>query len=508
MPWTSYGIFAIGKVVDYLVGHSSLRKLSSGYSKEKGVCAMFQPGRYQSDWHLISILELARTTQKWIEQQESTPWAVSMGTLVKSYEEMAVAYYAAAVRQLPGSGAKTFHLHNVIEKLAEEWMLLVPIIQVAAVRPDTPLALLARVVEGASEALNLDLDSQIAVVPHVGRHFELVRFHYAPYVALIGVPFFDLQTPWEWSVIWHELAGILVAQQSVQEMITKFLEQLPDSTWEEWEKRYVPETSEGEAVDVPAVSHRDSATDAGGESIESPINRRGWLEEWVEDACSILALGPAAYQILVTVFQQRHSNLVELKDERHPPPGLRLEVAYRLLTKMAKNDPQARKALKSVKTNHSKAEGDSGAAEIAEWIWANAETLVKSVFDWRTGESDELSDLGQLVRRIVIESRQRILQPDQGKVIWNEAQSLLNDWLLENQVVSLRVVDSEFPKLKSQAKGFIEKIEGKSWEELQELALSETDHVSPKKHRKTKKHPTWITFQAHGRSHWLYHEGH
>jgi hypothetical protein len=329
-----------------------------------------------------------------------------------------------------------------------------------------------------------------------------VRFNYAPQVALIGVPITTLQTPWQWSVIWHELAGLLVGQEKIRALIYDFLDTLPEAgrpLWQPWEEAYQLEAEQNLLLRNQPPGNTPTILNVTLSANTSVYSRHGWLEEFIEDACTILTLGPTAYDILVTLFTHRYQNLDQGSDYRHPVPGLRLEVAYQVLRCMASASPAALATVASHRQPHGTvAVDDPTAVFIARWIWEQRVVFVKPnyIFDhWselktrnaplervepivqelmsEDAEHLALDDLAKKVRTLVIDARRAIKNATAGNAIWDHARDDLQSLMGDRPDIL-----AAFTNNQSQAGPFIEqRIKNKSLEDLKRLIMGATDPI-------------------------------
>lgn len=359
-------------------------------------------------------------------------------TLVMSFQELAAAYYnrIEAASEQVSAVEQNRYLFKAIEKIAWEWAHILPIVQAVIFGPtinrqtENAFNLLGLILKGAYAALDLPAESRIALVPHVGRHFELVSFKYAPGIRLIGIPLYALNTPWEWSVIWHELAGLLIDIRKPKSGDDVAPEQWqPDDLFPQFFRVPVSDFDWPEGVaDKPRSSDREKSIAAKGwdkfwlhweKVFEGNTKRRkelgqnwrrDWIVELIEDSCSVLVFGPLAYRILTDVFLRRYDNLQKPLDLRHPPPVLRLEVAYQLLRLMkaaATGQPvqivhEVENSFDPILNDHNRL---PGAAEMAAWVWSNRDQLVKEVYAWDDENSaqskqDAFSRLATSIRNL------------------------------------------------------------------------------------------------------------
>ena len=102
-------------------------------------------------------------------------------------------------------------LQTALDKLKDEWQRLNTIAGASqTLLVDQKLGQALRVVMGVA-AYSIGVGAErIAIVP--GDAFALYFFTYLENFAVLTVPIYSLQAPWEWSIFWHELAGYKVRQ--------------------------------------------------------------------------------------------------------------------------------------------------------------------------------------------------------------------------------------------------------------------------------------------------------
>jgi hypothetical protein len=310
---------------------------------------------FASDWQVQSLLLFAERTRQLLSAgaNASSETHKTLCDLVSKFMGVMVPYYEHGVDQL-GDRARLFRegpikttpmryeRRRFVERIGEEWALLMSLASSAQLLPENDVALSAirKVIETATGNLKLREGHQIAVLPHFGRHFELVKFHYAPATVVLGIPVSSLYCPWEWPVIWHEAAGIYIEDIHDQQHspVTKLAASLRqamknDAVWQRWKADY-RDILEGLAA-VAAANGLSDIVDAEGRPAKRIV--RNWAEELVEDAVSVLCLGEGAVATLEQVFVQHYGKpgvSVEAPDFRHPPSQLRLLVAYGLSHRM------------------------------------------------------------------------------------------------------------------------------------------------------------------------------
>ncbi len=271
-------------------------------------------------------------------------------------------------------------LQTALDKLKDEWQRLYTIaVASKKLTEDKDLIqTLQGVVECAAFSVGIEAE-RIAIVP--GDAFALNFFTYLENFAVLTVPIYSVQAPWEWSIFWHELAGFKVRHlendtvlitigenledlHNLLETIDKDLLTRPDKDLlTEFDKLILHKD-----VIVPIVTRENAFThqyisdlfsskgkldlsDLG--SFEHQFERMlenlpmenkfqnyeqikadGWCVDWFkelfEDAWSVLEFSYASDEGFLVYFQDilsRH----DVTDGRHPPKDIRLSVAKELV---------------------------------------------------------------------------------------------------------------------------------------------------------------------------------
>jgi hypothetical protein len=146
-------------------------------------------------------------------------------------------------------------------------------------------------------ANDLDVDSsQLLVLFSLYQTIGLRSFTYTKEFHTLDLPVTILNTPWEWSVVWHEIAGLKV---------------------KEIKRRYP-----GIMKDTLEVIHSQVA-------VQSDWTE-DYVEELFEDAGSILVFGKELIDIFESVLNRTYDQAGML-DSRHPDIKVRVNVASLLL---------------------------------------------------------------------------------------------------------------------------------------------------------------------------------
>jgi hypothetical protein len=251
-------------------------------------------------------------------------------------------------------------LQNAIDKLRDEWQRLDDIAAASQslARDKDLIESLDVVVEIAALSVGIE-DERVIVVP--GREFALYFFSYLDNFAVLTVPIYSVQAPWEWSIFWHELAGHQVQRlergtttlSSVAENLIEFHKHFLESPSLSKEDLILNKTWKGAAgYESDYLGELFSATELTLDDLgnfehqfermlaqlpkrdQFPtyefMQKRGWCVEWFkelfEDAFSVLSIGPKFLNFFEDILS-RHN----IQDGRHPPVEIRLGVANALL---------------------------------------------------------------------------------------------------------------------------------------------------------------------------------
>jgi len=481
-----------------------------------------QLGKHEVDFQVMSLIAYTREMRDSMENRIRKPThaAINVVTLINSFEEVSLTYYKAALEltyhleeqgQIKSSD-RAYLLHSIVRKLTNEWIKIEHLIPAALLTRERWLKLLTSVVKGAQSSLKLEEKEEIGVIPLFGDSFELTNFSYAPGVYMLSIPAFDLYNPWRWSVIWHELAGLLMKKDTVRQIIQDFAEDATaekdypkEKTWKTWTTKW--NALPREKTPVETVNQKGlKVTLEPADVAEFGLSRHDWVEEFVEDACTILPLGPIAYEILKDVLIQHYGGLQQGGDSRHPLPILRMEVAYQLLEIAQKNlismsypDSIAEsfeKYMPDIRTHREKEHGDvlndEGAKAIAEWIFQ----VFHNQHEFIVGRLD-VGTAAKVAREIVIDAYTSVKELKMAEMTQEKIDQTI-EAIREKAHQNLRdhdliePDDTEFsynPDANSRAnskRGDKESIiaeirsyvERGEWENLANLSLSQTDQLA------------------------------
>ena len=283
-------------------------------------------------------------------------------------------------------------LQNALGKLNDEWQRLntMALASQALEKDEKLIQVLKVVVEAAGFTVGIEAE-RIAIVP--GDTFVLNFFTYLENFAVLTVPIYSVQAPWEWSVFWHELAGYKVRQLKKDTTIKSIKENLENiyrlyneakddaikesvksgSLYFESSKKYIgslfSENTEDKLnlVDLGSFEYqfdrmmqnllKDNLLKQKGDLLkEHLLDQKGswheddllrianfeeyeqiigqgwcvdWLEELFEDAWSVLVFQKPFLDVFDDILSRHIAT-----DGRHPPKTVRLDVAKELLNLM------------------------------------------------------------------------------------------------------------------------------------------------------------------------------
>lgn len=293
------------------------------------------------------------TSQVLGEAGATSQSAMLVRYVVDCFTQFARSYYQAFTVALRADPAVTgnpqlyaYQQHRAIERLCSDWDLLVPLLYATA---DSRVRVLEALFSAAlpnpywidlmfqqwdartdalpgkarvrNRAMLTGHRLHFITVPYFSRRFELVRFFYAPYVAISGVPIYDLESPWNWHVVWHEMAGhitqVMHTLHAVERLAGQISTGAAGDAWALWRRLY---------------EHAPGATPAAGDEPWKNVKPIDFVAELLEDAYPALALGPTTLPTLQRVLAQHYRDAYQLEDLRHPPMQMRIDcVATSLL---------------------------------------------------------------------------------------------------------------------------------------------------------------------------------
>jgi hypothetical protein len=253
---------------------------------------------YDSDWHIYSLLTFARQTRDSLPDR--TPSDLALRTLVDDFIIVADFYYCKGIALLERQGGHTpYDRQQVLVQVSDEWTNVLALIAHSRMLPENNDAVVALTYLVQKVCDDLHLDKQVIVLPQIGRRFSLITFNYAPDVTVLGIPLTSLYCPWEWSIVWHEVASLYLqsaAGKEIVDSVKHIMALLPANIWP-----VVPDETVFES----------------------------WAQELVEDSVSVLCLGAEFVDSLDTFLAPFYADPLT-SDPKHPPRRLRAEVARAL----------------------------------------------------------------------------------------------------------------------------------------------------------------------------------
>lgn len=334
------------------------------------------PTIYDGDWQHDSIMLFADQVCKWLREDDNaqSPTEATLCRLIRDFIGAMELYYNTGLNLLEerppdsprplfdgkgllnGADPLAYERRRMIQIIGAEWDDLMSMVATARFLDEQAPVLdaLHLLIAQARSDLNMatikanlsrepdSTDLSFMMLPHFGRDFELVSFKYAPGIFVLGVPVTSLYCPWNWTVIWHEVAAIYIqserklreargAQAGVVAAVYNALATLDDRAGRRnLRAGYSDWLARNQLMDRRNRLRLDEQV------------RWGWAEELVEDAIGVICLGEAMADVLDRVLrdvyaprktQQPATNgTVSLNraDRRHPPPELRIAVARSL----------------------------------------------------------------------------------------------------------------------------------------------------------------------------------
>jgi len=271
-------------------------------------------------------------------------------------------------------------LQKALDKLKLEWQRLnsIAVASKTLAKKKKLIQAMEVVVEAARFSVGTTAVDRIAIVP--GDAFALQFYSYLKNFAVLIVPIYSVQAPWEWSIFWHELAGDKVDRlekdtaieiNELRDKLKLFHKQYQTMNVKERERLLETITrnnqypsskqsnpSERKNIFSQAYLHKvfsksrlylsdlggfehqfertlDKLTKKDQDKFSSyeQIKEQGWCVDWIkelfEDAWSVLAIRKPFLKIFYDILSRHVAT-----DGRHPPLDIRIHVAHELLKLM------------------------------------------------------------------------------------------------------------------------------------------------------------------------------
>ena len=265
--------------------------------------------------------------------------------LLDDFKEMSRAYtmrFESELSRREGltAGQKWLRRHEMLDKLTREWHLIYSLAS-ATQLGSTVLGDYKPYVDQAVQDIGIDDPrDRFLLLPIFGESFSLVTVRYSTSnVAILKLPISVIHSPWELSVIWHEMAGLKVLR--ISDQVEKFLEGYATSHHIDRPEAAAPRghlltellerIQNDRELDADFMGRLKSflADPDGPGPRQDKIWSKDWFEQLYEDACSVFAFGEAFLPVLEKILRRQEGKLTA--DHKHPDLKTRLEVAQRLL---------------------------------------------------------------------------------------------------------------------------------------------------------------------------------
>jgi len=307
-----------------------------------------------------SLFSLVSETQKRVTESGNSVLA----GLLRDFQEMAREYIllfeenvkkeiSTVAKQARGkSPRKPMEIwqrrHSVLDKLTREWHRIYNL--VSAIELGTSfLDEFNKYVELAVKDIGLtDAEDNFLLIPTFGEFFSLTSVRYSTSkITILRLPISVIKSPWEYSVVWHEMAGLKV--RKIGKQIKEFLE-----VYAKENNISLPNAQEAPGIELIGqlferlVKGDDLDDDfkaqiknllllEGSDSFPDDIWPQDWFEQLYEDACSVFAFGETFIPVLEKILGRQAHKLSS--DKKHPDLDTRLRVARRLLVLQNEDAP-------------------------------------------------------------------------------------------------------------------------------------------------------------------------
>jgi hypothetical protein len=237
--------------------------------------------------------------------------------------------------------------HEMMDKLTGEWQLIYSLVSSTELGSSYLSGYKPYVEQAAIDIGVSDVNEHALLIPVFGDGFSLTTVQYsASHISILRLPISVIHSPWELSVIWHEIAGLKVI--GLREQIRAFLEKYARDNGLTLPQR--PEPGKDPVTELfNGIRSNITPDDALLSRVRDFLFRPNtpgfptdkiwspdWFKQLYEDACSVLAFGEVFVPVLETILGSQVYKLTA--DSRYPDLQTRLDVARRVLA-LQKGDP-------------------------------------------------------------------------------------------------------------------------------------------------------------------------
>jgi hypothetical protein len=240
-----------------------------------------------------------------------------------------------------GPREKWLRRHQVLDKLTREWYVIYSLASSTELGSSFLGQFQPYVAQATADIGVADPQDNFLLIPIFGENFSLVTVSYsASNVAILKLPISVIHSPWELSVIWHEMAGLKVSR--IRKEIQDFLDDYA-------KRNKLTLTDHQPAPGIDPITElftrireerrlnkdlllqvREFLAGQDGPGYPSDeIWSPDWFAQLFEDACSVLAFGDVFVPVLEKILGRQARKLTA--DRRYPDLDTRLQVARRLL---------------------------------------------------------------------------------------------------------------------------------------------------------------------------------
>jgi len=297
----------------------------------------------------VGLLDNVRLVQNSISA--NFPGAGALKSLTEHYLNMATSLFPLFLHALntvvTDEEEKQRAEHKMIDKLAREWENIFQLLATAKLlssdlKTTDEFSWLDVLTKTAQKDLNIS-GWDFIVIPKLTQQFALTQFKYAPMLASLDIPITTLNAPWEWSIIWHELAGRKIKEIKKQKKgafnipsIQAFQRSQPKKASELLDQA-TDKLQAGKEIGIRLLKQIRKAI----KIPEKPNWSDEWVEELFEDACSVLTFGVDFLPVFKSILGRNSASA----DKRHPDPVIRERIASRLLAKEVSADAEVQEKI-------------------------------------------------------------------------------------------------------------------------------------------------------------------
>lgn len=275
----------------------------------------------------VALVDQVNDLREKIANTESIAFPAELDDLMSAFAQLLESYFNR-YQYLNDSNAdakkQSIKPYKLIEKFYYEWLRIIHLVGTIQLG-HADLAYLRPVLQSAVRDLGIEYEA-LMIVPEIGQLFSTRYVGYAPRFVSFEIPIYSLQSPWEWSILWHEAAGLKIKRIKNQSKDNKI------GGRDFFESAFRKLNAQLKTIIGPSY-----------ETVQRDWNefwRTKHFEELIEDAVSVKQFGVPFLMLFEHILEAYAE-----EDREHPLIAVRLRIAESVAYELARNDEKLKDEL-------------------------------------------------------------------------------------------------------------------------------------------------------------------